>query len=655
MKKVGLAVSSLLALNAAAFGRGVSPYLPLNIEPEIESQIERVLILAQEPVMTRPIAAATVMDALPKARKIDPALCQQVERYLSRFMHTEGIARASLEGAASTGAGNKTVAPNRYGMQESSKWDVSAQVYTQFGDYVLVNAGVNAYEGKTDFTGSMISLGFNYAQMDIGFRPHWFSPMSDSSMLMSTEAPTMPSVTLSNYERFTRFGLHYELFAARMSNSDRIVVGNGLASGHPTLGGFHLDAEPASGWSIGVSRLYQYGGGAAGGNGLSRLFTGLFSPNAGRQTSVANQQVGNQEASLTSSLLFPGRVPFSVYFEYAGEDTSRGKPYLLGNAALSAGIHFPRLWRRFDLTLETTEWQNLWYVHSVYLDGLTNYGRVVGNWFGDQRVFGDGVGGRSGMASLGWQPSFGGLVQLRYRTLQNQFYTGHNYKRFHDVTLGYSRPWHGVIVGGELDAGRDVFGGNFSRLAGFIRYDEGGRGLAGSLVAAPSEDDQPVMDAGELFVDLGTNVNRQNIDLTTSSTRFNGPYRYGAHFAAGARRFVSDHSDLGARVEFDDIQGHSLISVRGLDYRYRFHGPLALNLFIGAARYALATPAYGLYYGGGLQWRNVLPGWDVGADYRYANSVARDHVLPNDPPNVGGRSDSFYNISIFTFSISKHF
>src|SRR3984893_7793639 len=245
MKKAKLGTSLLLfAAHSVAVGRGVSPYLPLKLEPEIESQIERVLILAEEPVMTRPIAAATVLDALPKARKIDPALCQQVERYLSRFMHIEGIAHASIEGAASTGSGNKTVAPNRYGMQENSKWDVSAQAYTQFGDYVLVNAGVNAYEGKTDFTGSMISLGFNYAQLDIGFRPHWFSPMSDSSMLMSTEAPTMPSVTLSNYERFTRFGLRYEIFAARMSNSDRIVLGNGFTRGHPSLGGFHFDAEP---------------------------------------------------------------------------------------------------------------------------------------------------------------------------------------------------------------------------------------------------------------------------------------------------------------------------------------------------------------------------------------------------------------------------
>lgn len=653
MKRVGLAGALLLAMHVSAFGRGVSPYLPLNLEPEIESQIERVLILADMPVMTRPIAAATVLDALPKARKIDPALCQRVERYLGRFTHPEGIAHASVEGAASTGAGKETVAPNRYGMREDSKWDVSAQGYAQLGDYVLLNAGANAYQGKTDFTGSILSLGFSYAQLDIGFRPHWFSPMSDSSMLMSTEAPTMPSVSLSNYERFTRFGLHYELFAARMSKSDDIVLGNGLVSGHPSLGGFHLDAEPATGWSIGVNRLFQYGGGALGGDGLGRLFRGLFAPNAGHQSPIANQQIGNQEASITSSLLFPGRVPFSFYVEYAGEDTSRGKPYLLGNSALSVGIHFPRLWQHFDLTLETTEWQNLWYVHSVYLDGLTNYGRVVGNWFGDQRVFNDGVGGRSSTAKLGWEPPFGGLVQLQYRTLQNQLYTGHNYQRFNDISVGYSRPWKGVVVGADLDTGRDVFGGNFTRLAGFIRYDEGGGSLGDSLVTALSGDDEPLVTNGELFVETGVNSNRQNVDLTSATTRVTGPYATGAHVGVGARRFVSEHSDLGVRIEADDVQGHSLIGVRLLDYRYRFSNPLALNVFVGAARYALATPAYGLYYGAGVQWRNLLPGWDLGFDYRYANSVARDHVLPSDPQS--DRPDSFYNISLFTLSISRHF
>jgi hypothetical protein len=659
MKRVGWAVSWLLlafqSTITLALGRGVSPYLPLNLEPEIESQIERVLILADMPVLTRPIAAATLAAAIDKARKIDPALCDRVSRYLTRYTHTVGITHASVEGAASKGSGAHTVDPNRYGMEEDSHWDASAQVYWQPSDYLLVNAGAVGYEGLTDYTGSMVSMGWDFAQLDIGFRPHWFSPLTDSSMLMSTEAPTMPSATLSNYAPLTPFGLHYEIFGAVMSKSDHIVLGDGFTSGHPHLTGFHLDAQPASGWSIGVNRLYQYGGGAAGGNSWLHGIRSLFSPSAGAQTSIASQQVGNQEASFTSSLLFPGRVPFAVYFEYAGEDTSRGKSYLLGNSALSAGIHFPRLWQHFDLTFEASEWQNAWYVHSVYLDGMTNRGRVTGNWFGDQRVVGNGVGGRSQTASLGWEPPFGGLFQFRYRALQNQDYFGVQYQHFHDLSVGYSRPWKGVVVGGDIDTGRDVFGANFARLAGFIRYNEAGGGMISALTDALSGSEESSAKQGELFVDAGANASRESIDLITATTKTTSPIGYGYHFAVGARRFVSDHSDLGARVEVDGVQGHNLLGVRALDYRYRFQGPLALSVFIGAARYNLVTPAYGIYYGAGLQWRNLLPGWDVGVDLRYANSVARDHLLPSDPPNVGGRTDSFYNILSTTLSISRHF
>ena len=101
------------------------------------------------------------------------------------------------------------------------------------------------------------------------------------------------------------------------------------------------------------------------------------------------------------------------------------------------------------------------------------------------------------------------------------------------------------------------------------------------------------------------------------------------------------------------LDGGGLLGVRLIDYRYRFTNPLALGVFLGAARYDLATPAYGFYYGVGLQWRDLLPHVDVGFDLRYYNSVARDHVLPTDPQSA--RSDSFYDISGGVLSLTYHF
>ena len=263
MRKVGRVAAGLwLAAGGPIFAAGVTPYLPLNLEPEIESQIERVLILGDQPVLTRPIAAATVIKALPKACKKDPVLCEKVERYLARYTHHSGLTHASIEVAHGTGV-NDTL-PDSYGMGSKSTWEASAEAYWQPSDYVLAEVGGVGYEGRTNLTGSMLSVGGSYAQVDLGFRPHWWSPLSDSSMLMSSEAPTLPSITLSNYEPISPLGIKYEIFGARMTQQPiAFEQANGttkLVEGKPDLFGVHLSIEPASGWSLGVSRLLQYGG-----------------------------------------------------------------------------------------------------------------------------------------------------------------------------------------------------------------------------------------------------------------------------------------------------------------------------------------------------------------------------------------------------------
>ena len=87
--------------------------------------------------------------------------------------------------------------------------------------------------------------------------------------------------------------------------------------------------------------MVQFGGGARGSGSFSQLLKALINPSKYSNTAATNADAANQEGSITSSFLFPGRVPFAVYVEYAGEDTSRGRNYLLGNTALSWGIQFP--------------------------------------------------------------------------------------------------------------------------------------------------------------------------------------------------------------------------------------------------------------------------------------------------------------------------
>ncbi|HSC07097.1 MAG TPA: capsule assembly Wzi family protein [Steroidobacteraceae bacterium] len=645
-------VCLLAAVAPALAARGVSPYLPLHLDPEIERQIERVLILGDKPVITRPIAAANVLDALPAACKFDAILCRNVRQYLERYIGTVGLDHASAEGA-STDDVPVVALPDAHGMSTDSPWRVSALAHWQANDYVLLNLGGVAYDGGSVPTGSVLSVGFEYAQLDIGWRDHWFSPFTTSAMIMSTQAQTLPSITLSNYAPLTRFGLHYEVFLAEMEESDRIVFEDRFTSGNPRLAGLRFSIEPAPGWSLSANRMMQYGGGERGGNSFSDFLDALFKPhqNDNANDNLSNEEeFGNQVAAWTSRFIFPGPTPFAVYFEYAGEDNSYEGNFRLGNASLSVGITFPRLWRRFDLTYEASEWQNGWYTHHIYLDGLTNEGHVLGHWGADLRQQDDAVGAQTHLLRLGWEPPFGGLLELRARTIDNEDYGVAVYERGYDVGLAYSRGFKGVTFGVDLLAGRDVFGEDYSRLAGFVRFGDEWAGTGSAL--GDSDLERPL--GAELFVEAGATASEVQIRLGDGSPKTRTDAAIAPHLGLGARRAVSRHSDLGVRLELDEVDGEYLLAVRAVDYRYRFSNPLALTAFAGAARYDLATPAYGYYIGAGMQWRDLLKGLDVNLDFKYADKVARDKLLPTDP-GTDPRPDSFYDVTAATLSLSYRF
>ncbi len=647
----------ILGVPGLAAAGGVSAYLPLNLEPEMERQIERVLILADEPILKRPFSVELVKIALPQACLLDKILCNKVSRYLERYSRDYAVTHASVTGSYTHG-GVGDVVPDQHGLPVKSHDELSLVAFVQPTDYLLASVGGISYSGRTVPTGSMLSMGFNWAQLDVGYRDHWLSPMTDSSALMSTEAPTTPSITLSNYEPLTRLGFQYEFFLTKLS-SQPISYNGVVRDGSPRLFGTQISIEPFPGWSLGVNRMLEYGG-ADLPSSPRFLVRDFFKP------SGLSQNQGNQQASYVSRFLMPTKTPFAVYFQYAGEDNSNGGSYLLGSPMMSAGIDFPRVLRYFDATYEISEWSNIWYVHNIFLNGMSEDGLVLGNWGADQRRFGDGVGARSQMLRVGWLPPFGGYLEEQVHVVANQTYYGGDtrvfipgapafpYHHYYDFAVRYSRPWNGLTVGGEAMEGRDVFGKSFTRLSGFVRYGGDTRTRDADEYDDGDEQATPGAPKGtEVFVDAGGNANRVKADLqkglpsTTTNTQF------GPHFALGARRAVSEHNDLGVRAEIDEVDKHSLIQFRALDYRYRFDGPLALGVFAGVARYNLETPATSLYAGLGLQWRNVLPGWDIDSDFRYGQNLARDHVLASDPQ--GERPESFYKIESVTFYISRHF
>src|ERR1700728_1224394 len=119
-------------------------------------KIERVLILADEPILKRPIPVELVKLALPQACTVDKYLCKKVTRYLERYSRDYAVTHASATGALTHGA--NTVLPNAYGMGWESHCEFSAQAFVQPSDYLLATAGAIAYKGRTQPAGTALSL-----------------------------------------------------------------------------------------------------------------------------------------------------------------------------------------------------------------------------------------------------------------------------------------------------------------------------------------------------------------------------------------------------------------------------------------------------------------------------------------------------------------
>ena len=156
----------------------------------------------------------------------------------------------------------------------------------------------------------------------------------------------------------------------------------------------------------------------------------------------------------------------------------------------------------------------------------------------------------------------------------------------------------------------------------------------------------------EAFIDLGLAVSDIDSDIANNSSVLKDSDS-GIHLGLGARRKVAARSDLAVRVELDSINSQTLLALRAFDYRFHLSERLALNAFFGAARLDLATPAYGYYIGGGVQWKEIMSGWDLNFDLRIGDKIARDNLLQSDPQ--GGRPDNFYDIRGMSLYLSYRF
>jgi len=644
---------------------GASAYLPVDLAPVLEARVERVMTLAGVPVMTRPIRVDAVQDALRVVCERNRALCRQVRAGLAPYLAAAAITSGHVEAAATRN--NALIQPDQHGAPMDTAWEADVTGIARFSEHALVSAGGIGYEGRFTPTNTMISLGGDRAQLDLGYRDHWWSPLRLGSMLVSTEAPTMPSATLSSAAPLTRFNLRYEMFLARMSYSPRIEFQNGFTAGHPELAGFHIDMELAPGWSIGASRLLQFGGGARP-HSWGSLWRAFFNTTRYENTSTqlnSDQEFGNQQFAVSSTLALPLRMPMSLYMEYAAEDTFHAENTRFGSSAISAGFYLPQLRHDLQLRYEFSEWQSNWYVHHIYRDGMSNDGVVLGTWAAAWRVPGNNVGGQSQALQLTWDRRNGDQYDLQYRTALNASYAGVRYQRAHELSLAATRPWRAWRIGAKLDGGRDEFGDNFGRIAASLSYT-GER--AGAAARATTEDDNDADDATrareaaseaagarkrvEGFVDAGVFASRLDFEQDAGKVPAVKTSQQSLHLGLGVRRAFDSRNDFGTRIEFDNVDGHLFTALRAVDYRRRMGAHFATSFFFGAGRYEGPTPAYGWYGGVGAQWRDVRSKWDLSLDARIGDHMVRNKVA-GEPVILW--PNTFYTITGAALYLSRRF
>lgn len=475
MRLPKFALPSLLAgcLFASA-SEAATGYLPVQLDSLMEARIEKLLVLASQTVIRRPISVAQVEQALQQLGDREPLLRKQVESYLERYQASAAISHAQVEVAVSDGTNH--VRPNQLGLETDSAYNASLQTHWAPADWVRLNIGAVAHqrsdgEEDTFAEGSYLSLGGRYLQLDAGYRTHWMSPFQESAMLVSSNASAVPGVTFSNVIPISRLGFGYEIFFAQMSESDKILSQerDQRLSGNPKLFGVHLSVQPIQGFALGLNRLMQYGG-ADRDESFESLLKAFF--NAKDNDNIGREGVdfGNQLSSVTTRYSFGDDFPVSVYMEYAGEDTSNPSDYHLGNTSLMFGVHLPKLTESVDLTFETAEWQNGWYVNHNYGDGLTNFHSIMGHWGAENRVQGDAVGASAQTLKLFWDLGSDKTLLTKIRQVDNKSYSANDYDTGRELFLEYSQPFQRYRVGASLTVGSDVFGENYSAATGFIRW-----------------------------------------------------------------------------------------------------------------------------------------------------------------------------------------
>lgn len=467
----------LCLTNASSFAKGPSPYLPLQVDPLIELELNRLATLAKLPILTKPYHAATINRYLKKVVDSHPTLYKRISTYLKRYKKSAALTHASVK-LNYTDTKNISL-PNQRGQMADAHYQAAFSGFWQANQYIIINGGGLYYEGG-DYTrtNTFVSVGVDYFQVDIGYREHWLSPFQEGAVLLSTQAKPPLSITISNPTLITDYNIKYEMSIALLDEQDGIQFDTDKppVSGEPALLMMHLSAQPFDWWTIGFNRTLMFGGDEN--VTLGDIWQGITDPVnsdncGGNGTSLqdCSEELGNQQASITNRFdLNWFDMPLSLYYEYAGEDTNNYSNYKLANLANSFGVFFPYLNETMSLNMEFTTFQSAWYTHHIYGEGYSNDGIKMGHWWGSLKNSKDSVGGEAASIRFDWQNTSESQISLLYRTANFNYSRIADYQQAHLFELNYTQVVKSGFLGLKLYLGTTNLGDDFVQTSVFYHW-----------------------------------------------------------------------------------------------------------------------------------------------------------------------------------------
>lgn len=449
---------------------GVSPYLPLKLNPVFELEVERLVTVTGYPALRKPYHIATMVDYLDKVKLSHPKLHGRINRYIERFKTSANITHLKTE-IRIDGSTPKTL-KNARGRSTDNTLYSEFSAFWQASEYVIANVsgGYGNQDGSFNF-GNFISIGSDYLQVDIGYREHWLSPFQDQSMIISTQAKPMLGITLSNVEPITDFDITYEISFGELKKVDGISFNGVESSGKPGLLTMNFGFKPFDWWTASLSRTLQFGGGARGDINTSSIWDAITEPvdsnTCDDQLSLQNcDDFGNQQIAIGSRFdLSWNNLPYSLILEVASEEAAN---YKIDKVAYSLGLFIPYLSQTESLNITAQFIEDGWYVHRLYQQGYTNDNHIIGHWWGDEKGLNDASDANILSVKYTNDLSSTSHFSVKYSTIENNVSEDDlavNYDRGHYLELDYNWQYKAHFLGLHLYAGKDINGDSFSSLA----------------------------------------------------------------------------------------------------------------------------------------------------------------------------------------------